>query len=126
MTALPLEKQKEEIRSACIKANPEIETDWTATTVLGTSPEHYPARKGIVVKGRPIRLADVLLAIYKKAQTLAVGDVVMNDGQPAHAIHWRDEKWMDVLYKWNLYEDDLDKQRDVAVSLIHGLITTGV
>lgn len=95
MTA-PLEKQKEEIRAACIKANPEIvelkfgcrvEYDTEIYEYLGVEPiangqfhrihhrtRDYPVtvrgvnivkERDLKVIGRPIRLADVLLAIDK-------------------------------------------------------------
>jgi len=64
----------------------------------------------LAVKGRPIRLADVLLAIQE-----FVGDLRDSDnGVSARAL--------DVLLLWNLSDDALDHQSDECKEFLIGLL----
>ena len=159
----------QEIREACIKANPEIMElklgcevkmllgDWhgeiayveyqcgkcskhklykncnedcypdDAVTVV-TNPEEEPIEwvllnngKDFEVLGRPIRLADVLLAIGNRG-ILKVNNLggfsVFNDYIGGKA------EWVDVaMPRWNLLKDDLTEQSPETIDFIHSLLT---
>ena len=119
----------EKIRQAVIKANPEIVelkfgcevefNDSSREVIIGISLEnievervqtrtHYQIGVSNITEiiGRPIRLADVLLAIGK------------NDPMGRNGI----QDYMDILIKWKLKDDNLDNQSKECIEFIHGLL----
>lgn len=114
MTALPLEKQKEEIRAACLKANPEIERrvqiygDGHTCMHHPDDPSHGDNCYKIVPE---IRLADVLLAIEER---LSEAGVFTKD--PYY------EAFAKVCELYNLRADDLEQQSPETINFIHSLI----
>lgn len=139
------------IRTACIKANPEITSmkfacevrvledqhfhyymyraPFVATVVeygveyLGQRDEtwsmyavknhdiiHLAITKYEVI-GRPIRLADVLLAIEERVNTFMNFDFIGN---------WPDAQ--ELVCKWSLRTDDLEQQSDEMVAFVASLL----
>lgn len=85
------------IRAACIKANPD--TGW--------SPLQYMLGGEVGRVARPIRLADVLLAITNLGRPLATrGRSLM----------------IDALVYWDLMQDDLTQQSDECVAYLAHLL----
>lgn len=98
------EQQIAAIRAACIKANPEI----VAQTYRGSENTGYE----IEITDRPIRLADVLLAL------------------PDDSFGWGGISRKYLFFnsdasrsaEWNLRTDDLTAQTDECIAFIHSLI----
>ena len=86
----------DKIREACIKANPEIEQ-----ICGGEDVAHFCPNCSNKI-GRPIRLADVLLAIGEVRP-----DFLLAVGHPAN---------------WNLKDDNLENQSEETIGFIHNLI----
>jgi hypothetical protein len=98
------------IREKCIVANPEIGNDYSVAAIGGrlrnTSERVWNAK---AVQGRPIRLADVLLAINatlrKERGTISL-----------------DENSVKLILFWNLRADDLEKQSEETISFLAELL----
>lgn len=100
-------EQLELIRRECIKANAEIET------------YNCECFTGCHAIGRPIRLADVLLAIGEFGHhNIAVtsGSVIIE----ASEIGWRDCE--PKRLHWNLRKDDLTLQTDEFIQFAYDLL----
>lgn len=93
------------IRAACIKANPARK--WTKE-VFGA----YSNSQGDT-HDLPVRLADVLLALYKNCTAGQWDDALLAliDNQGG-------------LMTWNLRTDDLEQQSDETVAFIASLLST--
>lgn len=89
------------IRAKCIEAHPEIDHIQEAA----------PGRSEALIDGRPIRLADVLLAWETKYEEL-----------PDQTIGRGMEQLWSIYCKWSLRADDLDQQSDETISFIHDLL----
>ena len=103
------------IREKCIAANPEIKgvfcegcgipwKDAKSTCPRYVSDPCYPSPE----RERPIRLADVLLAI----ETAAKKRVDENEGEMAHVS----------VHLWNLRADDLQQQSEETINFLHELL----
>lgn len=105
-----------EIQEACIVANPEIKA------------RHY----GLIVDGvpfvskyiePPIRLADVLLAIWKKNPANRTNVVVESAGTFV-VTRWHDSKMTKLLGPdWNLCKDSLAEQSPECITFLHSLLS---
>lgn len=118
----------EKLKQVIIKANPEItkltfgcEIEVAGHKALVISSMFEPSLLvklgGDAIKidekykilGRPIRLADVLLAMRKK--------VYDKSG------HYRDPKWeQDIIKIWNLKDDNIDNQSDETKKFLEDLL----
>lgn len=77
----------------------------------------------IEIIGRPIRLADVLLAIWKKNPANRTNVVLESSGQFRVTHTWGGRRDIIVLGEtWNLLEDDIDRQSDDTIEFLHGLL----
>lgn len=118
------EKQIEAIRQKCIEANPEIETqrcgncgyemDGGYCRELDSEGEGQPHCPG-PSELRPIRLADVLLAIKNKSILV---DITGNFWE------WRsmNEAPRSFAATWNLRKDDLTEQSDECITFLAELL----
>lgn len=128
------------IRQACIKANPsilnlefgcEIEIEkFGVGKYLGTTndfptgwfslnQEIYPLiGHKYKILGRPIRLADVLVAIGKDAEKSTDFDLYSDRLNIGHY----DEVGYYTHCRWNLLSDDLTKQSQECVEFIYNLL----
>lgn len=98
------------IRRKIIEANPEI----VAQTYRGSAETGY----SIAITGRPIRLADVLVAMAG----YSVG--IECDGM-AIDRHGRFFNWLkneEHQPDWNLHADDLEQQSDETISFLYSLL----
>lgn len=128
-----MENKIKEIREACIKANPEIvELGWGCEVEMInniTDIEYTKLVVGDIVRvnddrwmhcglstfnkdsytiiGRPIRLADVLLAV--------------NEADNPHSIDG-DKDHENVMWKWNWKDDNLNNQSPETINFIHNLL----
>lgn len=123
------------IRAACIKANPEIEKEWSDCKVcsgVGFTAEHEggqacyegecnncpvqvqcdPCMGSGKVLGRPIRLADVLLAIREIKRPIA----------QAMVNTWWDRQERKLLETYDLMHDNLTAQSDETLSFLAKLL----
>jgi hypothetical protein len=124
------------IRAACIKANPEIEGksghcicghEFWCHAQHNVSKKEFENRKSDLYKpdcthcvctnyhqliGRPIRLADVLLAIGDIPHTHFLKD-------DTYGIHGDAAK---IVLDWRLRTDDLEQQSDTTLSFIASLL----
>lgn len=100
-----LSQQVEEIRAACIKANPEIEQR-NITKIRNGHGETIDVHVDDGRFFRPIRLADVLLAMDEKA-----------DGYISFT-EWH----FFIFHRWNLRTDDLTQQSPECIAFIHSLL----
>ena len=98
------DKQLIGIREVCIKVNP------------GLKPASAPKNDSQAHTVRPIRLADVLLAM--KTKYVDKGYIF---GVPAWIKHGGELLF--GSYLWNLREDSLDKQSDETIDFIFNLLT---
>jgi hypothetical protein len=98
-----MNEKLEAIRRKCIEANPEIEI--------------IDSRIGLrQIIGRPIRLADVLLAINNpNAVGLLTGVSGVNDDYSGN-LEYEDEPL------WNLRADDLNSQSEETIEFLVGLL----
>ncbi|MCB1392884.1 hypothetical protein [Nitrobacter sp.] len=99
------QEQLDLIRAACIEANP------SDTTLRDKN-----SWQGLQIKreyGRPVRLADVLLALEQS-------------GDPQYAVNTTGEfmRWGDTPtgIRWNLRKDDLAEQSDECVAFLAELL----
>lgn len=116
------QQKLEAIRKACVAANPSITIEQTALERvseicfeltlgeedgLSTMPD----------TNRPIRLADVLLALNQKSETHWYWSVNTTGA-------WFDgrQSVTHILCEWDLRNDDLSKQSEETVDFIHGLL----
>lgn len=148
-----MNEKLELIRKACIKANPSImelgfgcEVEWrdekaTLTGQVFTdseSKERYysitPSLKGVdtfsekdgywKILGRPIRLADVLLAIHAQTADRKVTGfwtVVGENGEFAKLMLHEGEL-ENCNIAWNLLKDDLRQQSEETVDFLYDLL----
>lgn len=86
------------IKQACIKANPENELNWAGDY------------------GNPIRLADVLLAIWDKRKTWQMF------GLSEKGLVISQNEDIEESYFWNLHNDSLEAQSPETLDFIAGLI----
>ena len=84
------------VREACIKANPDIEVG-----------EEIAEENGMM---RPIRLADVLLAIREK---MPLGNIPMGHGTSVLNL---------MMQHWNLRTDDLSQQSPETLKFLADLL----
>jgi hypothetical protein len=77
------------VKNACIAANPQIDKD---------------EARGIIF-GRPIRLADVLLAMTR----------VLNGEEAQRPV-------LELIDDWNLRADDLEKQSEETINFLYDLL----
>ena len=138
-------KPIEEIRKACIEANPEIMElkfgcevkhlvgDELLGTVVGTEDTkqilyityalHYPNKTSVLhwhtenckILGRAIRLTDVLLAIPKHGLEL-------NSSANFLYCEYVDGKNEEVHFDWNFQKDRLEDQSEETLSFIANLL----
>lgn len=73
--------------------------------------------------GRPIRLADVLLAIKEKSREDAWQYAINPHGQ--FMRDWGENRHETVNAWWNLADDDLDKVSDECAEFLAGLLGKG-
>ncbi len=139
----------EQIRKKCIEANPEIVElkfgceveggfiySWTNGVLvwlisqLGKGTQMQIPKEDFVkykIIGRPIRIADVLLAIQENVEHYNEDIIVLVDGfigfRPSE-----DRKYHDAILKgnsgcnWNLKDDNLDNQSKETINFIHNLL----
>lgn len=90
------------IKQRCIEANPELEV------YVGVYHDGPKKGQAMRVPARPIRLADVLLALrFHKVRVDLRGHSTMEAG---------------VVYYWNLRADDLSAQSDETIDYVHSLL----
>src|ERR1700749_1790463 len=110
-----MNEQIKTISNACIKANPNIVKGldvWVKTEEGGGD----EIKKVI----RPIRLADVLLAIQKVNKSYAVNT---EGGFELWNHHYGDEYiYQDMYITWNLTKDNLSLQSPETISFIFELL----
>lgn len=143
------EQNIETIRKACIAANPEIVELKLGCEVIATHSEigvwrgllGHPKRTGNAwqcgekqpqemmgtifihrvnireIIGRPIRCADVLNVILEESRYKLPHEL---DGLTRH--QWRNERWIEVLYEWNLPKDNLTDQSDETLAFLASLL----
>ena len=112
------QQQIQAIREKCIEANPEIDIcEWSGL------PYQHCACKDISRHNRPIRLADILLAIN---QLQGDGSYVISDAGIFaffKAEGARIDKALKVLEcSYNLRADSLESQSDETVDFLHSLL----
>lgn len=119
----PMQEKLETIRKACIATNPAIQSTYHKTTGnnLRCSNCGEPAVMGSKCeKGeiRPIRLADVLLAIDKKDgfKNIENNFVMYSDG----SMSWSSET-KDMQGSWNLLKDELCLQSTETIEFLYQL-----
>jgi hypothetical protein len=101
------EQKIEAIRQKCYDANPEL---MERRDVIGNDRLGYSVSK--YIKRYPIRLADVLLAIHKKAKIEEKGFV-----ESLFSVEIDDL----VNIHWNLRQDDLTQQSDECIDFLFKL-----
>jgi len=108
------------IRQKCIEANPEIDERRQVPCpegMIGCATFHYE------IKTRPIRLADVLLAMNKLEHDGSY--IISAAGIFAHfkAEGARIDKALRILEcSWNLRKDDLNEQPKETINFLAGLL----
>jgi hypothetical protein len=107
------------IREKCIEANPEIKSDLMECPECRLAVFWDGSR---VLKQRPIRLADVLLAI---GNMLIVVDAEGNFYRLKMMLNWKVPRITkdSHLGKWNLRADDLSQQSPETVDFIYSLLS---
>ena len=105
----------EKIREKYIEANPEIEKEKEIDNVNINNPEGDPMEDFSAYKyDRPIRLADVLLAISVKDPKIHYG--ITDDGQFINIFDDSSFPW------WDLKNDNLESQSKETIDFIHELL----
>lgn len=115
MTPSTREERLAAIRQKCIEANPNITKEGVAVTFTGN------VATDAKLVSRPIRLADVLLAIEAEHKfnsnpepaIAAKIDLVTNVYRQGVLLHER---------YWNLRADDLEQQSDETIAFLHSLL----
>jgi hypothetical protein len=115
------------IREKCIAANPEIvelkfgcEFENVKTGARFIIPTNGYPNDNHKILGRPIRLADVLLAIENANGNIELATY----GEPLHIGHYEKperEGYYSKAY-WNLRADDLEKQSEETISFLYELL----
>lgn len=109
------------IREKCIEANPEIATK----RLVG---DKYEVTEEFV-SCRPIRLADILLAINKNPEDYSIG----TDGRfmkmtwfpnGGFNMEWVKESNGVLAIGWNLLKDDLSLQSPETIQFLYQLLST--
>lgn len=120
------------VRDACIKANPSIlnlefgceyESEFTYKgehTIFRIPESGYPGKNNKII-GRPIRLADVLLAIWKKTPSNKTKITVESDGQFLVFNPLLNQRF--AKQTWNLLKDDLSQQSQETMEFLAGLLS---
>ena len=129
---------KDKIREACIKVNPEImelkagcvvewvDWVWTCadTIVKGSQLLTSKRRNSVIVEndklkiiGRPIRLTGVLLALKKE-----LGEISMLNGVSDYILLGHSELTLNSFAKWNLKDDNLENQSEETLQFIADLL----
>lgn len=123
----PREQQEKEIREACIKAQPNIVVNANAQLIkFDHSVEYF-------TEYRPIRLADVLLAIHdvepdKRPSYFSAGcdgafysvDYTYPDNEHCKVVH---TGLGNVGVGWLLNKDSLTDQTDQTITFLHSLLS---
>lgn len=92
-----------------------VNPDYPGRSSCSTSDENI-----IKVYGRPIRLADVLLA--HRLRFPADGTTRTNESfMRHHTGQFREDIW-EIALLWNLREDDLSRQPDETIDFLHSLL----
>lgn len=76
--------------------------------------------RGYTILGRPIRLADVLLAMEKKVKDKSTNNTEYLSNEMQYL--WESAK--DIIHLWNLREDDLSKQSAECLEFLANLLKT--
>lgn len=102
-------EQLDAIRTACIKANPEI---------VEQKEIHVSPLTGKHMKyDRPVRLADVLLAIDRtRCQIRAL--IQSPDTLTIEKVGYG----RSIIFDWNLRQDDLNEQSDECIAFLANLL----
>lgn len=117
-----LEQLKKKIQEANpeimeVKFGCEIRTPFT-TYVIG---KHTPDKENVIeILGRPIRLADVLLALENEYQAQDKSYAV--DGEGTFIFVNKDVEMTWVNGSWNLKSDSLDKQSPETINFLMELL----
>lgn len=114
---MTLQEAKTIVREACIKANPEIIINKNAQLI------GFDHKVTYFEQSRPIRLADVLLAILNGSNAITPielnGDKTVTLYADNPEIVGEDENhWCD----WNLLKDDLSQQSEATMVFLAGLL----
>lgn len=139
-----MKENLQKIKDACIKANPEIMElkfgcevlmQYSAETQIINTPKNEGKWFGITnyetafnpeevkeILGRPIRLADVLLAIHAKAPENKTRITLESDGQFIQRLDNGSftEPW--ARSNWNLKDDNLEHQSEECINFIAELL----
>jgi hypothetical protein len=120
-----MEQNIEIIRKACIEANPDIKSKYHVSTgnnlrcsLCGELDNYDNAGKcqnGVI---RPIRLADILLAIAKFGDYYTI-DV---DGRFIFGKEWIKESNDVLALTWNLRKDSLTDQSEETITFLANLL----
>ncbi len=140
----------EEIRKKCIEANPEIvelklgcktskgmitsifESNGRYGYAMTPYTTHWDGANGEAIAkrysadnfeiiGRPIRLADVLLAIEIRKPTMKITD--SDNIDYGKMVDITEEEKIKAMFDWDLKSDDLEKQSEETISFLHNLLT---
>lgn len=112
------QEKLEAVRAACVKANPDIVVD----EIGHENGEQAPEIERVY---REVRLADVLLAIQEESGAHALPseeDGGSTESMKYNAQVWRDRRWSETLYGWNLRRDDLTEQSDECIDFLYQLL----
>lgn len=104
------------IRQECIEANPEIVSDKKQIDIRNGHGEWLGVEETGVM--RPIRLADVLLAIPLTEGT--TWRVTQNGIFVSVEDEWGKETFTDA--QWNFLKDDLTEQSEECITFLAGLL----
>lgn len=111
------QEKLEAIRKACVAANPEIIVEGRESGITPCAcwwHKNYPPDGN---KYRPIRLADVLLALHEAPRTKNVGITTLVGSMVLESFT-KD----DLRKEWNLYKDSLEEQSKETVAFIYDLL----
>lgn len=112
------DKQLEAIRAACIKANPQIVVNKHAQLIkLDHTVEYFE-------ECRPVRLADVLLAIHAVEPANKTNVTIESDGQFIQRLPTGNgtETVPHAMLHWNLRQDDLTEQSDECITFLISVV----
>lgn len=124
------QKHKYQTCSECMGygylVNPDGELSSDCFTCGGTCRERVEYLQ--VILGRPIRLADVLVAIYKKRQSNKTNITLESDGQFVQQVTYSADGRIEDVKKylgpiWNLLDDNLDHQSEECLKFLTELLT---
>lgn len=80
---------------------------------------YCPEIRTLEIIGRPVRLADVLLAMLDNYMAPNIG---LGTGSDGDCLWWFDKEHSKAAILWNLRADDLEQQSDETISFIHSLL----